>query len=191
MTRHVVAAHREGPWWVFRISGLDTTGQAASLADVENEARGIIRAWIAEEAGDVDVRVLAMVNVDVTPWRNGYEIALNGETITQVDRIDGAAQQVRDYLGTIDPDSDYTDVDVHLHLKTPSTLDGGRLWQARAHYEDGWWIITVPELDHLTQARAIGDIDTMARDLIATVTNTDARSISMAMAITDHRAHAR
>lgn len=190
MSSHLVVAEREGPWWVLRIPRLDTGGQAATLDDVEHEARGIIRAWTSDnDAGDVDVRVIALVVVDVTPWGGGFEVALDGETITQAAALDDVGRQVRDYLDTIDPRSDHSTVDVHLRLTTPSTIDGGRTWQARAQFEDGWWIITVPELDHVTQAHTVDDVDMMARDLIAATTDTDARSFTMDVAITAPRAH--
>ena len=40
-------------------------------------------------------------------------------------------------------------------------------YRAVAEREDGWWIITVPELDIVTQARRVDQIEHMARDLIA------------------------
>lgn len=45
-TNYEVTAEREGKWWVFRIPALDTSGQARSLVEVEDEARGIISAWL-------------------------------------------------------------------------------------------------------------------------------------------------
>ena len=40
-------------------------------------------------------------------------------------------------------------------------------------YRDGrWWMIRIPELDGLTQARHRGEIDEMARDYIAICTDT-------------------
>lgn len=185
MTRHLVVTYPEGPWWVFRISGIDTSGQAASLGDVEAEARGVVRAWMDDDPADVDIRVIAMVTVAVTPWQHGYEVALDGEPITQAADLDGVGRQVRDYLDTRDPRSDHGTVDVHLRLTTPSAPNGGRIWQAHAQFEDGWWIITVPELDHSTQAHTIGDIDMMARDLIAATAGTDVQSLTMELAITD------
>ena len=42
-----------------------------------------------------------------------------------------------------------------------------KTYRAVAKREDGWWIISVPELDVVTQARRIDQIEHMARDLIA------------------------
>src|SRR4051795_8047108 len=36
-----------------------------------------------------------------------------------------------------------------------------------AHREDGWWIVEIPVLDIVTQARRVDQIERMARDLIA------------------------
>lgn len=33
--------------------------------------------------------------------------------------------------------------------------------------EDGWWMVAVPELDLLTQARKFGEVERMARSVIA------------------------
>lgn len=176
---------------MLRIPRIDTIGQAATLADAEHEARGILRARGHDsEAAEVAVRVIAMAFVDVTPWDGGFEVALDGEPITQAATLDGVGRQVRDYLDTIDARSDHSAVDVHLRLTTPSTIDGGRTWQARAQFEHGWWIITVPELDHVTQAHTMGDVDMMARDLIAVATDADARALTIELAITDARARA-
>jgi len=42
-------------------------------------------------------------------WEHGWELSLNGEVVTQVSTLDKAAQQVRDYLDTIDPDVDHSE----------------------------------------------------------------------------------
>lgn len=40
-------------------------------------------------------------------WEHGWELWLDGEPATQVSRLSKAARQVRDYLDTIDPDTDH------------------------------------------------------------------------------------
>lgn len=40
-------------------------------------------------------------------------------------------------------------------------------YEVRAEREDGWWIVTVPALDAVTQAKRVDQIEHMARDLIA------------------------
>lgn len=44
-----VTVERDGRWWVFEIPELRTGGQARNLADVEDEARGVIAAWMSIE----------------------------------------------------------------------------------------------------------------------------------------------
>jgi len=42
-----------------------------------------------------------------------------------------------------------------------------------------WWMIHVPELDLLTQARHPGEIDTMARELIAVSTECPIKDVAV------------
>lgn len=42
-----------------------------------------------------------------------------------------------------------------------------KIYRATVEREPGWWIISVPELDLVTQARRIRDIQHMATDLVA------------------------
>lgn len=51
------------------------------------------------------------MNTTVTAqqWEHGWELSLDGEVITQVSTLDKAEQQVRDYLDTVDPDTDHRD----------------------------------------------------------------------------------
>jgi hypothetical protein len=41
-------------------------------------------------------------------------------------------------------------------------------YEVRVTRDDRWWLVTVPALDAVTQARRLADVDTRARDLIAT-----------------------
>ncbi|PZE63093.1 antitoxin HicB [Curtobacterium sp. MCPF17_047] len=52
-----VTVEREGRWWVFEIPELDTAGQARNLAEVSDEARGIISAWEHVDIDSIDVSV--------------------------------------------------------------------------------------------------------------------------------------
>ncbi|PPF85236.1 antitoxin HicB [Clavibacter michiganensis] len=63
MTAHTydVDVWREGRWWLFRIPELDTVGQARSLAEVPEEAEGIIEAWNAAPPAPFEL------NVTITP----------------------------------------------------------------------------------------------------------------------------
>jgi DNA-directed RNA polymerase specialized sigma24 family protein len=48
-----------------------------------------------------------------------------------------------------------------------STRKRAKIYRATVEREPGWWIISVPELDLVTQARRIRDIQHMATDLVA------------------------
>lgn len=52
-----VTVEREGRWWVFKIPDLATGGQAASLSEVEDEARGVAAMWLDVPLADVAVSV--------------------------------------------------------------------------------------------------------------------------------------
>lgn len=46
-------------------------------------------------------------------------------------------------------------------------------YEARARREGRWWIITVPELDAVTQARSVREIDDMAHGLVEALLDLD------------------
>ena len=52
-------------------------------------------------------------------------------------------------------------------------------YTAHASREEGWWIVTVPELDAVTQARRIEQVESQARDLIATWLDVDPDSVEV------------
>ncbi|MEV7933490.1 DUF2188 domain-containing protein [Curtobacterium sp. NPDC089185] len=65
-----VTVEREGRWWVFEISKLDTAGQARNLAEVADEARGIISAWEHIDIDSIDVSVTVKATEDArTEWQ--------------------------------------------------------------------------------------------------------------------------
>lgn len=65
-----VTVEREGRWWVFEISELDTAGQARNLAEVADEARGIISAWEHVDIDTVEVSVTVKATEDArTEWQ--------------------------------------------------------------------------------------------------------------------------
>ena len=57
---------------------------------------------------------MTTIDITATRWEGGWELALDGEPITQVRTLEHAAQQVRDYLDTDQPDVDHSDVAVRL-----------------------------------------------------------------------------
>lgn len=65
-----VTVEREGRWWVFEIPELDTAGQARNLAEVSDEARGIISAWEHVDIDSVAVSVTVKAAEDArTEWQ--------------------------------------------------------------------------------------------------------------------------
>lgn len=57
---------------------------------------------------------MTTIDITATRWEGGWELALDGEPITQVRTLEHAEQQVRDYLDTDQPDVDHSDVTVRL-----------------------------------------------------------------------------
>lgn len=54
------------------------------------------------------------VIVTARRWERGWELEIDPDNITQVRSLDRAAQQVRDYLDTVDPSTDHSAVEVEL-----------------------------------------------------------------------------
>ncbi|RXR26816.1 HicB family toxin-antitoxin system [Oerskovia turbata] len=57
-------------------------------------------------------------------------------------------------------------------------------YTARARREGRWWMIEVPEIDGLTQARRLGDVEEMARELIAVTLDVPLDDVAVAVAVT-------
>lgn len=51
---------------------------------------------------------MSSLTVTATRWEQGFELALDGGVVTRARTLSGAAQQVRDYLDTIDPFIDHS-----------------------------------------------------------------------------------
>ena len=47
------------------------------------------------------------------------------------------------------------------------------IYKATARREGAWWIITIPELGAVTQARSVREIETMAQGLVAALLDLD------------------
>lgn len=73
---------------------------------------------------------MTTVNVIATRWEGGWELAIDGEPVTQVRILDHAAQQVRDYLDTADPDTDHSGTIVQLVPQLAGNV-AARLREAR------------------------------------------------------------
>jgi len=54
---------------------------------------------------------------------------------------------------------------------------GTHIYQASAQREGRWWLISVPELDAVTQARTIKEIDEMARGLVSALLDIDENDV--------------
>ncbi len=52
-----------------------------------------------------------------------------------------------------------------------------KIYRVTVEREPGWWIISVPELDLVTQARRIRDIQHMATDLVAAWLDADVADV--------------
>jgi hypothetical protein len=62
-------------------------------------------------------------------------------------------------------------------------VDAVREFNAIAVREGRWWIITVPELDAVTQARKLREVNDMATGLISALLDVDEESIRVAVAL--------
>lgn len=54
-------------------------------------------------------------------------------------------------------------------------------YTARVTRDGKWWMIHLPEIDGLTQARRVGEVEQMARELIAVTTGEPIADISVAI----------
>lgn len=52
-----VIAHPEDSWWVVEVPELNTAGQAASRAGVEDAARQVVASWLDRDEADVHVQI--------------------------------------------------------------------------------------------------------------------------------------
>jgi predicted RNase H-like HicB family nuclease len=57
------------------------------------------------------------------------------------------------------------------------------IYQATITREDGWWMIHVPDIDGLTQARRLADVEQMARELIAVTRDVPVDDIAVNVSI--------
>jgi len=54
-------------------------------------------------------------------------------------------------------------------------------WEATAFLDGKFWIIEIPTIDGITQARSVKEIDVMVRDLISIMTETEPDSFDINM----------
>lgn len=65
------------------------------------------------------------VTVTAHRWVHGWELWIDGEPATQVASLDRAAQQVRDYLDTVEPGTDHRRWEVEIVLEI-GDIESGR-----------------------------------------------------------------
>ena len=58
-----------------------------------------------------------------------------------------------------------------------------KTYQATIERDGAWWMISVPEIDGLTQARSLAEADKMARSLIAVTLDTDPAEIGVSLTV--------
>ncbi len=56
-------------------------------------------------------------------------------------------------------------------------------YHARVVRGDVFWLVHVPEIDHYTQARNLGEVEPMARDLIAVMKEIDPQSFNLDVSV--------
>ncbi|MBF0808034.1 antitoxin HicB [Rothia nasimurium] len=67
------------------------------------------------------------LNVLARPWMGGWELIIDEDNATQVRSLTSARQQVIDYMGTLNPDIDFSTIRVHLiYEKVSEELESAR-----------------------------------------------------------------
>lgn len=56
-------------------------------------------------------------------------------------------------------------------------------YQATVTREDGWWMVHVPEIDGLSQARRLAEAPTMARELVAVTLDVPVESVTVEIVV--------
>ncbi|MFB2580863.1 antitoxin HicB [Herbiconiux sp. P15] len=69
---------------------------------------------VAGDRAREGAELMTAIDVTATRWVGGWELAIDGDPVTQVRTLDHAAQQVRDYLDTAEPGTDHSTVEVVL-----------------------------------------------------------------------------
>ena len=66
---------------------------------------------------------------------------------------------------------------------TTTTTTKHRTFAATATREGKWWIVSIPEIDAVTQARSVREIDEMARGLVAALLDLDEEDVTVNVTI--------
>ncbi|WP_030148638.1 hypothetical protein [Mycetocola saprophilus] len=57
---------------------------------------------------------MAEIVVTARRWERGWELEIDAQNATQVRTLDRAVQQVRDYLDTLDPETDHSSLEIRI-----------------------------------------------------------------------------
>jgi len=57
---------------------------------------------------------MTTITATATRWEHGWELAIDGDVVTQSRTLAASRQQIRDYLDTIEPETDHSDWTVIL-----------------------------------------------------------------------------
>lgn len=60
---------------------------------------------------------MTTIIVTARRWAEGWELWIDPENVTSVHDLQDATQQVRDYLGTVDPETDHSDIELDLRIE--------------------------------------------------------------------------
>ena len=109
------AEKNEAGTWTVDVPGVGVS-QVEDLAEAKPEMLSAIADLTGAhiEADDLSVRPYYRVVVHARARSGGWELVLDDEQATQVNELDFAEQQVRDFLDTLEPDLDHSDVDVDI-----------------------------------------------------------------------------
>lgn len=58
-----------------------------------------------------------------------------------------------------------------------------RTYTAQVERDGRYWLIRVPQIDRCTQARSLREVETMARDLVAVMTEAEPDSFELSVLI--------
>lgn len=70
-----------------------------------------------------------------------------------------------------------------MHDDDAITVSGRPRYTAHVTREGRWWMVAVPEIDALTQARRLGEAGTMARELVALVLDVEPDTFDLTISI--------
>lgn len=70
-----------------------------------------------------------------------------------------------------------------MHHDEPVTVSARARYTARVTREGRWWMVAVPEVDGLTQARRLSEVVSMARSLIAVTLDVDPDDVEVTLSI--------